>query len=328
MKTGGFAMIDRRALLGSMALTLAAGGVAAEDKYPSKPIRLIVSFPPGGPLDVMARLTAQYLSGSLGQMIVDNKPGAGGTLAGREAARAEPDGYTLLFGSSATLAIGPALYGNSGYDPVKSFAPIAMVSSVPYVMIGATSAPYKNVQELLAYAKAHPSSINFGVPNGAPPHMLAEMFNQRTGANIQIVPYKGASTLITDMMAGRIQVGFETTSVMLGHLHQGDIRGLAVLRDQRIAELPDVPTMMESGVTGVIGSSWSGMLAPAGTPQPIVDKLRADVLAALKTPEFSSKLKMMAADMPSMTVAEFGSFIGSEAERVAKIMKAAGLKAQ
>jgi tripartite-type tricarboxylate transporter receptor subunit TctC len=328
MKTGGFAMIDRRALLGSMALTLAAGGVAAEDKYPSKPIRLIVSFPPGGPLDVMARLTAQYLSGSLGQMIVDNKPGAGGTLAGREAARAEPDGYTLLFGSSATLAIGPALYGNSGYDPVKSFAPIAMVSSVPYVMIGATSAPYKNVQELLAYANAHPSSINFGVPNGAPPHMLAEMFNQRTGANIQIVPYKGASTLITDMMAGRIQVGFETTSVMLGHLHQGDIRGLAVLRDQRIAELPDVPTMMESGVTGVIGSSWSGMLAPAGTPQPIVDKLRADVLAALKTPEFSSKLKMMAADMPSMTVAEFGSFIGSEAERVAKIMKAAGLKAQ
>jgi tripartite-type tricarboxylate transporter receptor subunit TctC len=321
-------MIDRRALLGSMALTLAAGGVAAEDKYPSKPIRLIVSFPPGGPLDVMARLTAQYLSGSLGQMIVDNKPGAGGTLAGREAARADADGYTLLFGSSATLAIGPALYGNSGYDPVKSFAPIAMVSSVPYVMIGATSAPYKNVQELLVYAKAHPSSINFGVPNGAPPHMLAEMFNQQTSANIQIVPYKGASTLITDMMAGRIQVGFETTSVMLGHLHQGDIRGLAVLRDKRIAELPDVPTMVESGVTGVVGSSWSGMVAPAGTPQPILDKLRADILAALKTPEFSGKLKMMAADVPSMTAAEFGSFIGSEAERIAKIMKAAGLKAQ
>src|SRR5712672_973697 len=141
----GLDMIDRRTLLGSMALTLAAGGAVAQEKYPSKPIRLIVSFPPGGPLDVMARLTAQYLSGSLGQMIVDNKPGAGGMLAGREAARAEPDGYTLLFGSSATLAIGPALYGNSGYDPVKSFAPIAMVSSVPYVMIGATNAPYKSV---------------------------------------------------------------------------------------------------------------------------------------------------------------------------------------
>jgi tripartite-type tricarboxylate transporter receptor subunit TctC len=275
----------------------------------------------------MARLTAQSLSGSLGQMIVDNKPGAGGTLAGREAARAEPDGYTLLFGSSATLAIGPALYGNSGYDPVKSFAPIAMVSSVPYVMIGATNAPYKTVPELLAYAKAHPGTLNFGVPNGAPPHMLAEMFKMQTGADIQIVPYKGASTLITDMLAGRIHGGFETTSVMLAHLHEGNIRGLAVLRKARIPELPDVPTMVESGVTGVEGSSWSGMLAPAGTPPAIIAKLRADVLAALHSPEFSGKLKMMAADVPEMSAAEFGDFIGAEATRIAAIMKSAGLKA-
>jgi tripartite-type tricarboxylate transporter receptor subunit TctC len=320
-------MINRRTLLGTVALTLAAGGAAAQDKYPSKPIRLIVSFPPGGPLDVMARLTAQYLSGSLGQMIVDNKPGAGGTLAGREAARAEPDGYTLLYGSSATLAIGPALYGNSGYDPVKSFAPIAMVSSVPYVMIGATNAPYKTVQELLAYAKANPGTLNFGVPNGAPPHMLAEMFKMQTGADIQIVPYKGASTLITDMIAGRIHGGFETTSVMLAHLHEGNIRGLAVLRKARIAELPNVPTMVESGVTGVEGSSWSGMLAPAGTPPAIIARLRADVLSALRSPDFSGKLKMMAADVPDMTAAEFGEFVGAEATRIAAIMKSAGLKA-
>jgi tripartite-type tricarboxylate transporter receptor subunit TctC len=321
-------MIDRRALLGTMALTLAAGGAAAQDKYPSKPIRLIVSFPPGGPLDVMARLTAQYLSGSLGQMIVDNKPGAGGTLAGREAARAEPDGYTLLYGSSATLAIGPALYGNSGYDPVKSFVPIAMVSSVPYVMIGATNAPYKTVPELIAYAKANPGMLNFGVPNGAPPHMLAEMFKMQTGADIQIVPYKGASTLITDMIAGRIHGGFETTSVMLAHLHEGNIRGLAVLRGSRIAELPNVPTMAESGVTGVEGSSWSGMLAPAGTPPAILARLRADVVAALHSPDFAGKLKMMAADVPDMSAAEFGDFVGAEAKRIAAIMRAAGLKAQ
>jgi tripartite-type tricarboxylate transporter receptor subunit TctC len=321
-------MINRRALLGTMALTLAASSAAAEDKYPSKPIRLIVSFPPGGPLDTMARLTAQYLSGSLGQMIVDNKPGAGGTLAGREAARAEPDGYTLLFGSSATLAIGPALYGNSGYDPVKSFAPIAMVSSVPYVMIGATNAPYKTVPELIAYAKANPGTLNFGVPNGAPPHMLAIMFKMQTGADIQIVPYKGASTLITDMIAGRIHGGFETTSVMLAHLQEGDIRGLAVLRDARIAELPDVPTMVESGVTGVEGSSWSGMLAPAGTPPAILARLRTDVVAALHSPDFAGKLKMMAADVPDMSAVEFGDFIGVEAKRIAAIMKTAGLKAQ
>jgi len=321
-------MIDRRALLGTVALTLAASGATAQDKYPSKPIRLIVSFPPGGPLDVMARLTAQYLSGSLGQMIVDNKPGAGGTLAGREAARAEPDGYTLLFGSSATLAIGPALYGNSGYDPVKSFAPIAIVSSVPYVMIGATNAPYKTVPELIAYAKANPGTLNFGVPNGAPPHMLAEMFKMQTGADIQVVPYKGASTLITDMIAGRIHGGFETTSVMLAHLHEGNIRGLAVLRNARIAELPNVPTMIESGVTGVEGSSWSGVLAPAGTPPAILARLRADVVAALHSPEFSGKLKMMAADVPDMSAAAFGDFVGAEAKRIAAIMQAAGLKAQ
>jgi len=321
-------MIDRRALLGTAALALAAGAAAAQDKYPSKPIRLIVSFPPGGPLDVMARLTAQYLSGSLGQMIVDNKPGAGGTLAGREAARAEPDGYTLLFGSSATLAIGPALYGNTGYDPVKSFAPIAMVSSVPYVMIGATNAPYKTVPELIAYAKANPGTLNFGVPNGAPPHMLAEMFKMQTGADIQVVPYKGASTLITDMIAGRIHGGFETTSVMLAHLHEGNIRGLAVLRNARIAELPNVPTMVESGVTGVEGSSWSGVLAPAGTSPAIIARLRADVIAALRSPDFAGKLKMMAADVPDMSAAEFGDFVGAEAKRIAAIMQAAGLKAQ
>src|SRR3954453_20910188 len=322
------AMIDRRTLLGSIALTLATGAANAQDKYPSKPIRLIVSFPPGGPLDVMARLTAQMLSTPLGQMIVDNKPGAGGTLAGREVARSEPDGYTLMFGSSATLAIGPALYGNSGYDPVKSFAPIAMVSSVPYVMIGATNAPFKKVQELLAYAKAHPGTLNFGVPNGAPPHMLAEMFKMQTGADIQVIPYKGASTLITDMIAGRIHGGFETTSVMLAHLHEGNIRGLAVLRNARIAELPNVPTMVESGVTGVEGSSWSGVLAPAGTPPAIIARLRADIIAALRSPEFAGKLKMMAADVPDMSAAEFGAFVGAEAKRIAAIMQAAGLKAQ
>jgi tripartite-type tricarboxylate transporter receptor subunit TctC len=321
-------MIDRRTLLGSIALTLAAGGVQAEDKYPSKPIRLVVSFPPGGPLDVMARLTSQSLSESLGQMYVDNKPGAGGTLAGREVARADPDGYTLMFGSSATLAIGPALYGNSGYDPVKSFTPIAMVSSVPYVMIGASNAPFKTVPELLAYAKAHPNTLNFGVPNGAPPHMLAEMFKTQTGADIQVVPYKGASTLMTDMIAGRIHAGFETTSVTLAHLKEGGFRGLAVIRDSRISALPDVPTMVESGVNGVIGSSWSGVLAPAGTPQPIVDKVRAEVLEALRSSDFSGKLATMSADVPNMSAAEFGEFIASEYQRIGAIMKAAGLKAQ
>jgi tripartite-type tricarboxylate transporter receptor subunit TctC len=158
--------------------------------------------------------------------------------------------------------------------------------------------------------------------------MLAEMFKMATGAQIQVVPYRGASTLITDMLAGRIHGGFETTSVMLAHLHEGNIRGLAVLRDTRIPELADVPTMKESGVEGVMGSSWSGLLAPAGTPQPIVERLRTDLLAALKTSEFSERLKKMAADKPMLAGDEFGRFIASEATRIAQIMKAAKLTAQ
>jgi tripartite-type tricarboxylate transporter receptor subunit TctC len=322
------AMIDRRMLLTTMALTLAAGASMAEERYPSHPIKLVVSYPPGGPLDVMARLTAQYLSGTLGQVIVDNRPGAGGTLAGREVARSDPDGYTLLFGSSASLAIGPALYGNSGYDPVKSFSPIAMVSSVPYVMIGATNAPFKTVPDLLAYAKANPGKLNFGVPNGAPPHMLAIMFKMQTGADIQVIPYKGASTLITDMIAGRIQGGFETTSVMLSHLHEGNIRGIAVLREARIPELPDVPTMIESGVRGVEGSSWSGVLAPTGTSREIIELIHNKIETGLNSAAFASKLKLMSAEAKFMSATEFGGFIAVEAKRIATIMKAAGLKAQ
>src|SRR3954463_649864 len=157
--------------------------------------------------------------------------------------------------------------------------------------------------------------------------MLAEMFKMQTGADIQVVPYRGASTLITDMIAGRIHGGFETTSVMLAHLHEGNIRGLAVLRNARIAELPNVPTIIESGVTGVEGSSWSGVLAPAGTPPAIIARLRSDIVSALRSPDFSGKLKMMAADVPDMTAAEFGEFVGAEASRIAAIMKSAGVKA-
>ncbi len=316
-------MIGRRSVLAAMALGLTAGVARAQDKYPSRPIRLIVSFPPGGPLDVQARLFAQHLSMSFGQIIVDNKPGAGGTLAGREAARAEPDGYTLLFGSSATLAIGPAMVPDAGYDPVKSFAPIALFSDVPYVMIGATNAPFTSVRELLAYAKTHPGALNFGVPNGAPPHMLALMFKARTGADIQIVPYRGASSLITDMLAGRIHGGFETTSVMFGHLHEGKIRGLAVLRDSRLSAIPDVPTMVESGVTGVQGSSWSGVLAPAGTPAPIIARLNAETIAALRSPEVADKLKLMAAETRITTPDQFGAFVASEYERITAVMRSA-----
>jgi tripartite-type tricarboxylate transporter receptor subunit TctC len=277
----------------------------------------------------MGRLIAQRLSVTLGQIVVDNKPGAGGTLAGREAARADPDGYTLLFGSSAALAIGPALYQqNTGYDPLKSFVPINMVSSVPYVMIAATNTGFKSVAEVLTYARANPGKLNFGVPNGAPPHMLAEMFKMSTGADIVVIPYRGASTLITDMLAGRLQLGFETTSVMFGHLSDNKIRGLAVLRDARLPELPEVPTMMESGVNGVVGSSWSGMLAPAGTPPEIVARIKAEIVAGLKSPELTDKFKALAAEPLFVSGDEMEAFLAGEYHRIGAIMRQAKIKAE
>lgn len=276
----------------------------------------------------MGRLIAQHLSMTVGQVIVENRPGAGGTLAGKQVAAADPDGYTLLLGSSAPLAIGPALYPNPGYDPRTSFAPIGLVSDTPYVMIGAMNAPFTNVKELLAHARQNPGTLNFGVPNGAPPHMLAEMFNMRTGANIQIVPYRGASTLITDMLAGRIQCGFETTSVMFGHLHDGKIRGLAVLREQRLPQIPDVPTMVESGVEGVVGSSWIGVVAPAGTPNAIVARLHDEIVTGVRTPAVGDKLKMLAAEPKVLSTEQFGAFIAAEYQRIGAIMRDAKVKAE
>jgi tripartite-type tricarboxylate transporter receptor subunit TctC len=322
---------DRTLRLAAMlvcGLAIALPATALAQTYPNRPIRLIVPFPPGGPADVMGRLVAQHLSASVGQTIVENRPGAGGTLAGKFVATAEPDGYTLLLGGSAVLAIGPALYPNAGYDPLAAFVPIAMFSDAPYVMIGAVNAPFTNVRELLAYASRHPGALNFGVPNGAPPHMLAEMFKARTGADIQVVPYRGANTLITDMMAGRIHAGFETTSVTLGHLGDGKIRGLAVLRDARLPQLADIPTMAESGVKDVYGSSWICVNAPAGTPPPIVKRLRNAILAGIVAPEIASRLKSFSAEPRTMSPAALAAFIADEHRRIGDIMRSAGIKAQ
>jgi tripartite-type tricarboxylate transporter receptor subunit TctC len=299
----------------------------AADAYPSRVIKLIVMFPAGGPVDVMGRLVAQNLSAALGrEVIVDNRPGAGGTLAGRIAATAEPDGYTLLLGSSGGLGIGPALYKNIGYDPVKSFVPIAMVSEVPYLMIAGRNAPFNNVRELVAYAMAHPGKLNFGVPNGAAPHLLALAFRMLTGTDVVVIPYKGASGAITDLIGGQIDVGIETTSVVLGHVEDGDVKALGVVHDTRLPELPAVPTMIESGVPGVQGSSWTGVLAPLGTPQPIIERLRAAIIAGLKSPDMIAKFKTLGAEAKFVSPQEMTAFIAEESRRSADIIRATGVR--
>jgi tripartite-type tricarboxylate transporter receptor subunit TctC len=306
---------------------LAVGAPARAQDYPNRTIRLIVPFPAGGVLDVMGRLIAQNLSATLGQqIIVDNRPGAGSTLAGRDAARAEPDGYTLLLGSAATLAIGPALFKNIGYDPIASFAPVAFVGSVPYVMVAGPKSQFHSVKDVIAYAKQNPGKLNFGVPNGAPPHLIAAWFKDATSSDIVVVPYKGAAGVVTDLMAGQIDLGFEATSLTLAHLHDGSMRALGVATPKRLPELADVPTMIESGVPDFIASSWAGILAPAGTPAGIIAKLNADTNVALKSEAMQARLKQFAAEAQPGTPQDFAAFIAAERPKWIAMAKLSNLK--
>jgi tripartite-type tricarboxylate transporter receptor subunit TctC len=328
---GRLAMFKRRVLvITAIALGMWASTAASSLAQPfaNRPIRLIVPFPAGGPADVMGRLIAQEMAARLGPVVVENRPGAGSTLGAKSVAAAEPDGYTLLLGSSASLAIGPALYASAGYDPLTSFVPVAMVSNVPYVMVSRVGAPYTNVAGLLAYAGANPGKLNFGVPNGAPPHMLALLFRQLTGADITVVPYKGAATAITDLIGGQIDGGFETTSVMLSHLHEGKVRGLAVVTERRLPQLPDIPTMIESGVPDLIGSSWTGIMAPAGTPAEIVSTLRSSVVAALASDTIKDKFAKLGAEARMLPREEFARFIAAEAQRLNAIVRRSGTKGE
>ena len=237
-------------VVAAIALGLTASGPANAQSYPDRPIRLIVPFPPGGPTDYVARLVAQHVSANLGQVVLENRPGAGGTIASKAVANAEPDGYTLLYGSSATLGIAPVLYKNVEYDPIKSFAPVALVSRVPFVLGVAAAVPANTLSEFIAYAKANPGKLNFGATIGTPPHLVGELFKVTTGADIYYIPYKGAAQAMTDLLAGQMHMTIEGATTLLAHIQSGKVRPLAVMSPQRLPALPDVPTMLENGYSG------------------------------------------------------------------------------
>jgi tripartite-type tricarboxylate transporter receptor subunit TctC len=312
-----------RAVLVVVAALICALAPARAQTYPSRPIKLVVPFPPGGPVDVMARLVAQRLTQSFGTIVIDNRPGAGGTIGSRGAAAAEPDGYTLLFGSSTTLAAGPALYRNIGYDPVRSFTPVAMISSVPFAIVASPKLPVHSVQDLIAYAKANPGKLNYGAPTGALPHLTGEMFKTAAGVDIVHVPYKGAATAMTDLIGGQVEVAFEPYSVLLGHIADGSVRALAVAGETRSTDLPDVPTMIESGYPSVVSVSWSGIVAPAGTPAEIVRALNTAVNAVIAAPETRAALARLGATPKPGTPEEFGAFVAAEIPKWAAVVKAA-----
>jgi tripartite-type tricarboxylate transporter receptor subunit TctC len=324
-------MLSKRTLL--CALACAAALLAAADArsqtYPSKPIRMIVPFPPGGPIDVMGRLVGDRLSQGLGQtVVIENRPGAGATIGSKAVASAEPDGYTLLFGSSGSLAVTPALYKNAGYDPVKSFAPVAAVSVGPLVLAVNPSVPAKTVADLVAHAKANAGKLNYGSGLGTPPHIAWGLFKLLTKTDVLYVPYKGAAPAITDLLAGQLHFIIDAPGVLLPHIQQGKLRALAVTSPQRFADLPGVPTMAESGYPDFVMTFWTGVVAPAGTPQAVVERLNKVINDGLNSAEMKKSLARFRVQPRPGTPKDFGAFIASESKKWAGVISSAGIKVQ
>ncbi|HWX83540.1 MAG TPA: tripartite tricarboxylate transporter substrate binding protein [Xanthobacteraceae bacterium] len=302
-------------------------GTALAQSYPDRPVKIIVPTPPGGPVDVIARITANYLQNALGKgVVVENRAGAGNTIGSKDAAEAAPDGYTLLYSSSSGLVIAPLLHADAGYDPLKSFDAIALVGESSNILVVNPSVPANSVQELVAYAKANPGKVNFSSGGiGVLPHLIGEMFKARAGIDIVHVPYKGGAPSINDLVAGNVQMTFEGTSVLLPLIQAGRLRALAVTTPKRIPQLPDVPTMVESGFADFVSTSWTGLLAPAHTPQPIVEKLNAAINAGLQTPELKTALERLSNVPLGGTPADFTNVIKADLAKWSPIVKALGL---
>lgn len=317
-------MLTRRAWM-----VLMAGGMAsplAAQDLPKRPIKMIAPFTPGSPVDVAARLLAQHLSIALKQsVVVENRPGAGTTIGMKAASLAEPDGTTLLFQSSS-FVVAPAMYKNLDYDPLKSFTPVANVAWGSWVTVVPPSLPVHSPQELMAYARAHPDTLNFGYGQGTAPQLVGEWFNKINNLKIASVPYKGGMQAITDMLGGTIQLNIGTTSTLLPLIREGKIRAIAQWGRTRETDLPDVPTMIESGFPGLSLGFWVGLWAPVSTPAPIVETLNAAANAALASPDMRASMTRLGIAPSIGSVKDFATFIADEAPRWADIVKVAGVQ--
>ncbi|HYY62094.1 MAG TPA: tripartite tricarboxylate transporter substrate binding protein [Burkholderiales bacterium] len=313
-----------------IALLACAVQSALAQGYPSKPIHLIVPFPPGGPTDIVGRLVAQKLSEGFGQpVVVDNRPGAGGTVGSTAAAKAAADGYTLLYGSTSTLAIAPSLYHDLAYDPRSAFAPISLVSRGAIIAAVNAQVPARTLQEFIALAKKTPGTLSYAsAGSGTPPHLAAELFKSIAGVDVLHVPYKGGAPAINDLVGGQVQAIFEGQVVLLPHIKSGRVRALAITGAKRDAALPDVPTFAQAGLPQYDAYFWSGLVAPVGTPADIVGKLNAVLVRALNTAGVREALLRQGLAPAGTTPAEFAAFIGSEVERWGRVAKASGAKVE
>lgn len=317
------------AALGLLGIACAAGAPAyGAEAYPTKPLRLIVALPAGGPTDILARLIAQPLSVSLGQpIVVDNRPGAGGNIGAELVVKSPADGYTLFMGTSGPLAINPSLYKTIGFDPLRDFAPVILAASAPFVIVAHPSLAANNVKELIALATAKPGQINYGSVTGNASHLATELFGYMAGIKMTLVPYKGAAQATTDVIAGQIQLSFASTPGSVSLLKAGKLKSIAVTSAKRIGALPDVPTVAESGVPGYEASVWYGVVVPARTPPEIVTKLNAEIAKILRERGQRDRIAASDFEVMSSTPAEFGSFIRSETAKWTKVVKASGARA-
>ncbi|MFJ1257572.1 Bug family tripartite tricarboxylate transporter substrate binding protein [Cupriavidus sp. CuC1] len=314
------------AALLSLAIAGASTGANAET-YPSKPIRIVVSFSAGGTTDILAREVGNQLGQSLGQtVIVENRPGAGGNIGTEFVAKSAPDGYTLLATSVGPVAINPTLYPNLKVNPQTALAAVAPIADVPNVLVVHPSVPASDVAQLVAYAKANPGKLNFASTGvGTAAHLSGALLNERTGANAVHVPYKGADAL-NDLLAGRVQFMFATIPSVMSHIRAGQLRPLAVTSAKRAEALPETPTMAEAGVKNLVTGAWFGLFAPKGTPPDVVAKLNKAVASAVNSPDIRKKFVMQGAEPMQYTPDAFGKFVAAEYQAWRPIVKASGAR--
>ena len=323
-------MPNRREFLTGTLVSLALVRAANAQEYPTRTITLIVPFPPGGSTSVMARIVAERMSATLGQqIIVDNRGGAGGTLAARAFVSATPDGYTIFLGYSGTIAIGPSLYANAGFDPRKDFAPIGLIASAPAVLVVHPSFAPRSVADLIALAESKPGVINFGsAGNGTLTHMAAELFISMAGIKLTHIPYRGSGPVLADLLGGHIPMSFTPIPVAHGHVASGKLIALAVTSTKRTPLLPEVPTIAETGLPGYEAVLHYGLLAPAGTPRAIIDRLNRELRAALASEEVKKRLVTEGADPLPSSPEQYAADIDEEEKKWSRVVKQIGLKPQ
>jgi tripartite-type tricarboxylate transporter receptor subunit TctC len=314
----------------ALAVLLLSGHAAMAQDYPARPIRIIVPFTPGAGVDIVGRAVAQSLNEAWKQpVVIDNRPGAGGTIAGELVARGNADGYTLLLGNVSTLAIAPALNPKLPYSPLRDFAPITLITTSENVLVLHPSVPATTLRELIMYAKANPQKLNYGSSgNGTTSHLGGAMFASMTGTEMTHVPYKGSGPMLTDLLAGQLQLSFSSVPTALPHIKSGRLRALAVTLLARSTVLPDLPTVQEAaGLKGFELSLWQGIVAPAATPRAIVMKLNQQIAGSLRTPEMKAKLTVQGLEAVGNTPEQFGAYIGEEIAKWTKVVKSSGAQA-